>query len=631
MKRNALIAMFITAVLVSPVAAAEWKVQELGVPINAVNYENTGGVLAAGPGGEGTMFYSSYYRSTGAELVGYDWRTDRLTRKKVASCGGYGLCVGPDGAVYLGGVNPGDLYRYDPKTDALTTLASQQLGVQYIWDAAAAPDGTIYAAAGYPKTKLVAFKPGTSEGQDLGEMVPGQQYHRSICVDAYGKVWCGIGMKAHLVVYDPANGSKQSVLPTRYAESSSVYDMEAVGKYVVASVNFDGVILVYDAKTLELVRTIDRPKDQKAYMLAKGGHDDTIYLSTLPNLDVFRCNLATGEVTLLVEAFGQVKVVEADRWVHAIDDQSYVGYDLQEKKEFARKVLTAGGDGMDVFALTNGPDGNIYGSTYINMHMFRCDADTGKLTDLGKVSRWAGQVDSLSLGRDGLIYIGAYTDAVVSVYDPKRPWRFGVDDQANPREIGPVGKGQYRTRTNCLGPDGKLYVGSIPSYRSAATGAFTVCDPKTGKMDVRTDFVKGGTVEVLVSDDKLVYGAGGGEFFVLDPTRGEIFRTARAAVSMAALPGGKVVGTGKGKLFIYDREANAIVSDEANPLGDFTHMATGPDGNAYGVNANKVARLTGDGNLEILVDKGGKYAAVDGKGRVYFARGPKLFRCEPQD
>jgi uncharacterized membrane protein YidH (DUF202 family) len=56
-------------------AAAAARVEDLGIPINAVNYENTGGVLAAAPGGQGTMFYTSYYRSTGAELVGYDFRT----------------------------------------------------------------------------------------------------------------------------------------------------------------------------------------------------------------------------------------------------------------------------------------------------------------------------------------------------------------------------------------------------------------------------------------------------------------------------------------------------------------------------------------------------------------------------
>lgn len=614
------------------VARAEsWRVEELGIPINAVNYENTGGALAAGPRGEGAMLYTSYYRSTGAELVGYDFRRDVTLRKKLGSNGGYGVTVGQDGCVYVGGVSPGDLYRYDPKTDTLTTINAGRFGVQYIWDAATGKDGVIYCAAGYPKTKLVAYDPKTGSVRDLGEMVPGEEYHRSICVDKLGKVWCGIGMHAHLVVYDPVTGTKREVLPKEYAASSSVYDMAVVGDYVLASVSFDGVVLVYDAATQKVVRTIPRPARQKSWMISAGGHDQTAYFWTLPANDVYRCDLRDGSVTLLVERFGQVKVVEADRWLHAVEDQSYVAYDLQAEKVVATHRLTAGGDGMDVFWLTSGSDGNIYGSTYINMHMFRCEAASGKLTDLGKVCRWAGQVDSLSLGHDGRIYIGSYTDAVVSVYDPRRPWRPGLQSESNPREIGPVGKGQYRTRANCLGPDGRIYVGSVPSYNSAPTGAFTICDPKSGAMDVRLDFVKGGTVTALVADEAFVYGAGGGEFFVYDPqTDKKTFRVERPVSSLALIRGGKVVGSGGGKLFAYDREAGKITDVKPNPAGDFSHMATGPDGLVYGVNGKHVARVGKDGtSVEVLVKEGGRFAAVDGQGCVYFARGPKLFRCVP--
>lgn len=625
------IASFLFALAMVQAAHAEtWKIETLGVPINAVNYENTGGVLAAGPGGEGTMFYTSYYRSTGAELVGYDFRTKTTLRKKLGSNGGYGIAVGEDGAVYVGGVNPGDLYRYEPKTDTLTSIPCKRFGVQYIWDCAIGPDATVYCAAGYPKTKLVAYDPKTNQARDLGEMVPGEQYLRSLCVDKQGKVWCGVGMKAHLVVYDPTTGTKREVLPEEYIDSSSAYDTTGVGDYVATNVNFDGVVLIYDSATMKLVRTIAKPANQKAWMISNGGHDHIAYLWTLPNMDAYRCDLRDGKLTLLVENLGQVKFVEADRWLHTVDDQSYLAYDLQEKKIVARKVLTEGGDGMDVFSLTRGADGNIYGSTYINMHLFRCDADTGRLTDLGKALRWAGQVDSMSLGRDGRIYLGAYTDAVVSVYDPKLPWQPGLKADSNPREIGPVGKGQYRTRANCLGPDGRIYVGSIPAYRSAETGAFTICDPKTGKMDVRTDFVKGGAVDALLADDLYVYGAGGGEFFVYDPrTDKKVFREERKVVSLAVLKGNKVAVSGNGKIAVYDRQQGRIIDEKPNPAADFTHMATSPDGLVYGVNPKHVARISPDATVEILTDEGGKFAAVDGQGRVYFAQGPKLLRCSP--
>jgi len=40
-----------------------------------------------------------------------------------------------------------------------------------------------------------------------------------------------------------------------------------------------------------------------------------------------------------------------------------------------------------------------------------------------------------------------------------------------------------------------------------------------------------------------------------------------------------------------------------------------------------VAFIGMDGSVTILAEKGGSFAAVDPKGRVYFARGPKLFRA----
>ena len=623
----------LTAGLVSLTAAGEsWRVEELGIPVNAVTYDNSGAALAPAPGGEGVMFYTSYYRNTGAELVGCDWRSGQTFRKKLPSQGGYAVAVGLDGCVYVGGVSPGDLYRYDPKADTLATIDVKSFGVQYIWEAATAPDGTVYGAAGYPQSRLVAYTPATGEVGDLGEMAPGQKYLRSVCVDTHGKVWCGIGTRAHLVVYDPLSGTKRSVLPERYAGNSTVYQLEAWGDYVVASIHYDGVLLVYDAGTCEVIREIPKVAGEICWSLAQGGHDHVAYARPWPGGDVYRCDLRNGALTRIAPAHGLIKMVEEDRWIHSMDDQDYVVYDLDSERVVARTRLTEGGDGMNVFALTAGADGNVYGSTYINMHLFRCDAATGALSDLGKCSRWAGQVDSLSLGADGRIYIGAYVQAVLSVYDPRDPWRPGREPDSNPREIGPVGHGQYRTKANCLGPEGRIYVGSIPSYNSGPTGAFTICDPDTGAMDVRTDFVEGATVHALAADDAFVYGAGAKEFFVYDPAQDtKRFSDQRPVTALAAVKGGKVVGSAAGRVFVYDREDNAIIAEAENPAGDFTHMATDTRGVAYGVNANAVARINADGpSVTILAREGGGFAAVDGQGRVYFARGAKLFRYVPE-
>ncbi len=607
-----------------------WKVEDLGIPVQAVTYGNSHAALAPGPDGKGSMFYTSYYCTTGTELIGYDYKSGTLLRQKLPSNGGYGLVAGPDGAIYVGGVYPGDLYRYHPTGGKLSTIDVKQFGVQYIWDAAAG-DGWIYCAAGYPRTKLVGFEIANGKAMDLGEMAPGEQYLRAVCVDIRGNVWCGTGTRAHLIVRAPDGGLREA-LPPDLATNSLVAPVRAIGKFVVAIVNFDGVALVYDVEAAnQAPLRIPLPERSMGWEIVQGGSGSTGYLQNAITHDLYRCDLRAGKMRLMAKAVGQAKIIEENRWVHAMDDQDYVVYDLDTAKVIARKRLKEGGDGMQIYTLTSGADGDIYGSTYINMRLFRYSSSAGLLTDLGKASRWPGQIDSLSLGSDGRLYIGAYIHAVLSVYDPKLPWSPGPQPGDNPLEIGPLGKGQYRTRANCLGPDGRIYAGSIPSYNSSTVGAFSICDPKTHHMDVRTDFVKGGAVDTLVADDACVYGAGGGEFFVYDPKKGEKrFRQERPCVSLAVLGGGKVVGSGGGQVFIYDRQQNRIVAERANPHRDLPRMAAAEPGIVFGVNTSHVVRITESPfAIDLVAAEGGAFAAVDKAGRVYFARGARLLRCSP--
>ena len=232
-------------------------VEDLGVPVTAVTYGNSHAVLAPGPNGQGDMFYTSYYVSTGCELVGCDFRDGRTGRTKLPSQVGYVLALGLDGSIYVGGVNPGDLYRYDPKTDALATINVKQFGVDYIWDLAVGPDGAVYCAAGYPKTKLIAFTPASGEVRDLGELAPPEQYLRSVCVDRFGRVWCGIGTHARLMS-TTADGSRREFSRNRLRQLRASYALAAMRPLRVAHVSFY-VCACVRCRAPELVRT--RPSD----------------------------------------------------------------------------------------------------------------------------------------------------------------------------------------------------------------------------------------------------------------------------------------------------------------------------------------------------------------------------------
>ncbi|MBM4049003.1 MAG: hypothetical protein FJ279_28220 [Planctomycetes bacterium] len=608
---------------------ATWKVQDLGVPVKAVMYGNSHAALGPSPEADYDIFYIGFYSTTGGELVGYDWRAKKRYNWRLPSSGGYGCTRGLDGSIYVGGVGPGNLYRFEPKTQKLTSLGGSQLGVTYLWDLATAPDGCIYGA-GYPKSRLIRYDPATGQTSDLGTMVEGQDYLRSICVDRKGQVWCGIGTKAHLVVYDPKTGEKANVLPNEYLANQMVYELATSGDEVYASVLFSGVALVFNIETKQVVRTFRPPPGEWA-MFANFNAAGQLYCYTSPSQHLLRYDPKANAATPLAEALGQVEVVLDDRYALGFSDQDWFMYDLQAARFLDRRPLTDKGDGMQIYTLCAGLDGRIYGSTYINQHIFRCDPDTGQLTDLGKVIRWGGQVDSLCAGREGKVYMGAYSYAVIAAYDPRRPWSPGLSPDSNPREYGPLGKGQYRTTAIVHGPDGRLYVGSIPSYNSAPTGAFSVCDPVSGEREVRTDFVPGGAVSALAADDRYVYGAGGGEFFILDPKPFTKAFSMKLPVSALVLDKpGRVVGCTRDEFFAFDADKREIVLKQKAVTGAVTRLARGPDGSLYGINAASVVQIA-PATLEssVIVKPGGSHLACDPTGRVYFANGSRLFRASP--
>ncbi|MFO7948466.1 MAG: hypothetical protein R6V19_16810 [Armatimonadota bacterium] len=608
----------------STLSQADGTIERVGVPIRAVVYGNSHGVVV---GDEAQTFYIPYFSNTGGALVGCNTAPGEVFDVPLGSSGGYGLCPGGDGALYIGGVNPGDIYRYDPETQSLDTIGGSEFGNTYVWDTVASPDGNKIYGACYPTAGVLEYDIETSEMRFIGPIREGIQYARSIAVDADGNVWVGGGTQATLVVIDPATGEMQSVLPPEY-DANMVYSLRRHGPYMCASVLFENHWLLYDTESREIVQKVPNPDEAVWMMHSRGGDEGTFYLYSFPNGDLYSYAPQTQAYTLHAERLGQCAVVTENRWAHCVDDQSYVLYDLEQGREITRSKLAQATDGMNIMDLAASPKGHIFGATYINMHMFGYRPESGELHDLGKVSKWGGQVDSMSCGRDGKIYMGAYVMAVVNVYDPSVPWRPGEDPGANPRCLGSIGHGQYRTRCNTLGPDGMIYMGSIPSYGSAPKGAFSRIDPDSGEATVWTDLVAEGAVHKCDSDDRYVYAAGSNEFFVWDPFASEKAHSIEMRVTaLACEPSGGVIGTSNAELFKFSPDTMEITRTVEAPTGDCTEMTLAPNGMLYGLNDDSIIEIAPD-TLEtrIIADEGGQFLAADADSNLYFARGAQLWR-----
>lgn len=608
--------------------AASPTVEPVGIASRAVMWGNSHGRLARGPAGGPERFYIGYYSSTGSALVGVDPKTGERTEVKFGSLGGYGLDVGPDQALYVGGVAPGDLYRYDLVTGQMRSLGGHQFDCCYIFGCAASPENKRIYAATYPKAKLLEYNPETSELRDLGRMSPAETYCYAVCVDAFGKVWAGMGTHADLVVYDPVTGKHQSVLPADFKQNSLVVALASSGDYVFCMLLFDGKLLVFDARTRQLIRVLNRPEGSANYRPTMGAPPGEMYFYSEPDGSLYHYSVAKNRFRKLAERLGQCELVKDGRIVYGMDDQDFFAFDLKKNRTLRRIRLAESPDGMNLMTLCTGKDGFVYGSTFINQHIFRIAPKTSAITDLGKAIRWAGQVDSMCAGRDANIYMGSYIEAVTSVYDPAKRWLPGTKPDSNPREIGPLGKGQYRTAACAQGPDGMLYIGSVPSYNSGPKGAFSRVNPANNEITVWQDLVPEGSVSAVVADDRYVFGAGGGKLFVFDPQQGKsIWMTNLAVSAMVLASTGDLMGTGNGRLFIFSPKEKKVILEKPIPRGNFSFMCTAPDGSSYGINASHIARIApGTWEVTELLAEGGRFLTADAESNLYFARGAQVFR-----
>lgn len=603
------------------------QAEPVGIPVKAIVFGNSYGVLTTSPNGKPGMFAIPYYSTTGSALVGHHAGTSEAAELKLGSSGGYGCCVGSDGAVYVGGINPGNLYRCSLEHGAVEDVGGSQFGASYIWDTTASDNGKVYGAC-YPTCSVIEYDIKSQSLRDLGRVQPNEQYARAICVDHRGKVWVGVGTHAHLIVLDPETGERHDVLPRAYQSNSTCYDIAASSRYVLCSILYAGELLIFNAQTETLVRAVPPPPDGLSWKISRGARPGEAYLYALPNGDLYHYDIAADKLSPLAMGLGQCAYVEDDRYVHGISDQDYFVYDLRTCRFTATRKLTEAGDGMAVYTLTGHSDGKIYGSTYINQHLFRHDPDEGELTDLGKVIRGGGQVDSIHSGRDGRLYLGSYARGYLSVYDPATAWRPGTEEHSNPRELGRVGHGQYRTRAIALGPAGNIWVGTIPSYNSAPSGAFSRWDPRTGEHQSWLDLVPGGAVDHIAAGDRLLYCAGGGVLFLWDPVElTKVAEQRRAVSAMVRTATGHLVVSSDADLLVFAPGRLDVVSTCSSPIGAMTAMTVTPTGLICGINKQGIAEMSpADGTARRISAPGGSFLAADRNGVLYFARGSQLFR-----
>jgi outer membrane protein assembly factor BamB len=519
--------------------------------------------------------------------------------KSPVGTGAWGFIVGPDNRIYLGthegpeARDNGQLLVFDPQhpEKQIEVVGRPSESETYLWQFCIGSEGKIYGCT-FPGAKLVAYDPKTNAMEDLGRMDEEMMYSRSVATGPDGKIYIGIGYgKANLVVYDPKTREHKAILPDAY-RSDPAQTVTTVMKGV------DGN--VYAAATkMEVVNgdpengEIKRP----VAVTLKVQADGSVTEEAMPPAMVTNTTLKDGRVVANVTLNGTYDLTSPDG-------------------KMEHKTFTYAGDGAGLFYVANGPQGRIYGGTFMPLEMFWYDPATGALENPGNPTDVGGEIYSF-LDHHGILYLCAYPGSFLSKYDPAKPWNYGKEVSNNPRAFGNLGPGHLRPRAMVHGPNDLIYIGSFPEYGKHG-GSLGVWDPSQDRLiENYHPLIADHSVAALAYDAKggmlfggtSIHGGGGttptqpeAKFFVFDPTEkklaAELVPYAKSEYIRAlTIVDRRVFGIANGAdLFVYDIDKKEIVHKSNLGVGSVQDVSLGAwkDGKLYGVSDRTIFRLDPD-------------------------------------
>jgi hypothetical protein len=474
--------------------------------------------------------------------------------------GSWGFTIDHENRIYLGSYFSARLLRFDPRTETWEDLGRPTGGKEsFICALTTAPDGKIWGGT-FPSAKLFSYDPKTGVTENFDRMDPDQFY----CYPTAGEdglIYCAIQFeKMDIVVFDPEKKTRTSLISPESRKPGRV--------------------------------TLVRGKDGRVYS-----------------------KLSTSEQWFLIDEGKKLvevppssvplvpKVLPDGRTFYPIENNilRIENPVTKERKEIPLQYEAAG---AFIFVVGTGPDGKIYGSSMLPLRLFVYDPINSSLKNLGKASLATGEVYSLGF-LDGKLYLCSYPEARLSVYDPSKPLSFGEGEDANPRDLGPMGEGLYRPRAMMAGPHGKVYIGGYPDY-GLLGGAIGVYDPKKNERRSYRHVIQNQSIASLAYFEKLDVIAGGGsvlggtgthavekeaKLMLWDPKEEKnIFEIvpvpeAKIILSLAVTVEGLLYGiTNNGKVFVFDPEKKEVrkIFDLGFKEPREISLQLGPDLRLYG-------------------------------------------------
>lgn len=665
---------YAAALAVAPAVPAAWParpasanqaapgvtVDPFGIPLRDVLL--IGGTV--GPGPDGTPVLWSAVSGEPARLAAIDPATGRTVsdQELTGAPGSYAVAAAPDGTVYVGAYNTGDLYRRRPGPDSPVENLGRPLPSEtYIWRIAVDDAGVVYGGT-FPGARVFSRDPATGATRDYGQVLPGAQYVRSLAVTA-DKIYAGTQPDAHVFEIDKVTGERRELsLPDGLGTGAgqTVYDLNAHGGRVYARFGsaINGRLGVYDVAARRWTDLID---DVAGLDVSAPGPGGLVYLTRAGRLTGYHPGTRTFTDTPLVFP-GRVVNNRGIGWVTLADrdwpGRTLVGL-LWRGDMFRWNPVTGRadvvptdvpGEPIPIAALHVGPTGTVWVGGYLNGGLARVDPDTGVST----FQRFA-QVESV-LETGGRVWLGAYPDSRLYRYDPAKPWSSpeyspglpGSPD--NPVKLLDL-KAADQVRARALTDAGdKVAYGTMPN--TTLGGALAIVDKTTGAARVHRPVVTDQSIVSLAHVNGLVVGGTSidGGYSVPRPTQTEArlfgwdVATDAPAFEFVPVPGARAIpalavdrsgllwGLAGGQLFAVDVAARAVVRRIALALGvSDSRGRLGYDATRHLLYALVGGRLLvradpATGATRQLLDQPAEFLAVHPDGRLFLGAGEHLHR-----
>jgi len=534
----------------------------------------------------------------------------------------------PDERIYVYAGTPGHFFKFNWEQGKLVDLGVPTKQSSYLLGYAVGPDGKIYVGVN-PQARLVCVDPKTDKVADLGRMSedPAECYLLHPAVSDENVAYCPVGLHhPELWALDLTTGRKKQLL------TPELQAHMAAKKVAIPYVWLDktGEVFADLGGKIGLCRAdhIEFPKNPppRSSSVLNYRPSKTQPLSA-GNGEIVGFNIAQGRVEIKNTKTRKTRVVQTQ----------------------------VPGVGVGIYSIGCELNGKLYGGGVKPANTFEMDLATGQMRDLGMLGKGATQVYDV-IACNGGLYQSSYAEGSLTYFDPTRP---KVKD-VNPKEIATLSKthDQERAPQFARGPDGMLYVGTIP-VKGHLGGALVRINPADNAVKVWRNIVPNQSllwVEPVPETGEMFVstGVGGGSSAI--PTEKEAFvflwdcKTERISWQGSPIPGttayGRVIRAGNGliyglvnsstKLYAFDPAKRKTLKTVDLPVKNIWWRGfadrPGPDGRIIGLfeggvfavdpKDNSVKVIAEDSSLNITF--GDIYLTE--KGVLYYSHHDELWR-----